>query len=287
MLIKPFKKTPPEDRELVPGIWLDILDDWAASFETSDRGGTGQAVFIQDQTTGVLDVPFLDNLSTPTLAADTVVNSRDITLSPGHGLTATHGHIVELADPTNGSFFMQSGISGVSGDVITLDTPVNRIYLASNALVSHSFSNMNVDGSVTPVVYSILPFEAQRGDMVRMVIDMRDNDPMDHETFGGIAALTNGCVIRVNNGDDTYRNLYNFKTNGDIIGRAFDHDFFLNNGGNIRGFNARLTWGGQSKHGVVIRLDGSLGESIEFVIQDDLTELTHMHWNCQGSEIQD
>jgi len=145
---------------------------------------------------------------------------------------------------------------------------------------------MNVDGSVTPVVFSVLPFSAQSGDMVRMIVEMRDTSPMDFETYGGLPALTNGCVIRVKNGDGTYRNLYNFKSNGDIIEQCFDHDFFLNNGGNVRGFTARLTWGGTSKHGVVIRLDGSLGEALEFIVQDDLSELTRMHWTAQGSEIQ-
>jgi hypothetical protein len=258
--------------------------------ETSDRGTRGVAVFIQDQTTGVLDVPFLNQLSTPTLALDTVADgtNRDITLTAGHGLTvADIGDIVELADTTNGSFFMQAEITGVAGDVITLDSPINRVYTTAASLVAVSDDDMNVDGSVTPVVFSVLPFSIQKGDMVRIIAEIRDNSPMDFETFGGITALTNGCVVRINNGDGTYRNLYNFKSNGDIIEMAFDHDFFLNNGGNIRGFTSRLTWGGQSKHGVVIRLDGALGEALEFVIQDDLTGLTRMHWTAQGSEVQD
>ena len=266
----------------------NLQDDFAASFETTARGGTGLGVFIQDQTTGVLDVPFLQQLSTPTLAANTVVNSRDITLTAGHGLTgANTGDIMEIADSTNGSYFMQCSITGVSGDVVTLDCPINRVYTTANHLLSVSSDTMNVDGSATPVVFSILPFNLQSGDMVRMIVEMRDNADMDFSSFGSLNALTNGCVVRVNNGDGTYRNLYNFKSNGDIIEQCFDHSFLSPKAGNSeRAFAARLTWGGQSKHGVTIRLDGSIGEALEFIVQDDLTGLNKMHWTCQGSELQ-
>jgi hypothetical protein len=262
----------------------------ALPIETSDRGGEGLATFTQDQTTGVLDVPFLLQESTPTLAIDTVVDSRNITLTTGHGLTtgADAGKILELADTTDGTKFMQCQIATVTGDIILLDCPVNRIYTTTESIVAVSSKAMNVNGSATPAIFSVLPFDLQLGDMVRIIIEMRDNSAMDFETFGGLNELDNGVVIRVNNGDGTYRNLYNFKSNGDIIEQCFDHDFFLNNGGNIRGFSARLTWGGQSKHGVVIRLDGSIGtgESLEIIIQDDLTGLTRMHWTAQGSEVQ-
>jgi len=279
---------------------MATLNEWlfrafqglAQSIETSARGGVSLGVTLQDQTTGVLDVPFLLSESEPTLAADTVVGLYTVTLSPGHGLinlahpAGNIGDILEIADTTNGSFFMQCAIQDITGDVVTVDCPVNRVYTTTESLLSVSHVDMNVDGSVTPVVFSVLPFSVQQGDMVRIIVEMRDNSAMDFETFGGIPELANGCIIRVNNGDGTYRNLYNFKSNGDIIEQCFDHDFFLNNGGNTRGFTARLTWGGQSKHGVVVRLDGSLNESLEFIVQDDLTGLTRMHWTAQGSELQ-
>ena len=285
-----FINPTPDDRTVVSGFWSDLLDIFLASFETTARGGHGLGVFVQDQTTGILDVPFLELIDdTITLAVDTVVNSKTVTLSPGHGLTtlANAEDIMEIADSTDGTKFMQCAIVSVVGDVVTLDCPVNQIYTTGGTLLAISEVDMNVDGSITPVVYSILPFSLQSGDMVRIICELRDNSAMDFETFGGLPALTNGCVIRVNNGDGTYRNLYNFKSNGDIIEQCFDHGFFLNNGGNIRGFAARLTWGGWSKHGAVVRLDGSRDEALEFIVQDDLTGLDRMHWTAQGSEIQD
>lgn len=264
------------------------LDPLHSVIEISARGGRSVAVTLQDQTTGILPVPFLRQLATPTLAADTVVGAYTVTLTAGHGLTAGNvGDILELADSTNGSFFIQIGITGVAGDVITVDSPVNRIYTTTQSLVSISSDSLNVDGSVTPVVFSILPFSLQSGDMVRTICEMRDDAEMDFTTFGGGPALTNGCVMRVNHGDGTYSHLYNFKDNGDIIEQSFDFEFLLPKTGNsTRGFAARITWGGQSNHGAVIRLDGSLGEALEVIVQDDLTGLVRMHWTAQGSELQ-
>jgi hypothetical protein len=259
--------------------------------EVSDRGTVGVPVFIQDQTTGLLDLPFLFLLTTPTLAVDTVVDTSTITLTAGHGLTtaANAGDIIEVADPLKGAFFLQCEIVTVVGDVVTLDCPVNRVYEAATSIVAHSSKEMNVDGSGTPVKFSIEPFPAQSGDITRLMFEIRDNADMDFETFGALTELLNGVVIRVNKGDGTFRNLYNFKSNGDIIQQCFDHTFSTNIGGFTRGFASRLSWAGQEKHGVTVRLDGSVGtgEALEIIVQDDLTGLLRFHIIAQGSELQE
>lgn len=253
--------------------------------ETSDRGGIGVPIYIQDQTTGPLDLLFLREINATTLAANTVVGSRTLTLSPGHG--AVIGNTLELADNTVGAYFMQSVITNVVANTITLSSPINRVYTTSNTSVVVSSANMNVNGSVTPVIFSVNPLPVQSGDMVRVIVSMTDNTGMDFSTFGGISGgLANGVVLRVNNGDGTYRNLANFKTNGDIELYSYDARYFENIGGATRGFSARMTWGGQDKHGVVIRLDGALGEKLEIIVQDDLTSLINMRWIAQGSELQ-
>lgn len=259
------------------------------AFEVSDRGTTGLGVFIQDQTTPVLTVPFLKNRTTVTLASDTVIDSRTITLTAGHGVV--DGEVIELADNT-AMKFMQSQviIGGVAGDVITLDQPVNRVYTVAGSTVLASSKDLLVDGSVTPQIFSVLPLPNQAGDMVRIIIEMRgtNNSAMDFTTFGSAAELLNGCVLRVKNSDGTFKNEFNFKSNSDFIEQGYDNIFLEPKGGNTKtGFVSRVTWGGQSKHGVVIRLDGSLGEGLELVIQDDLTVgNTRFHLTAQGHELQ-
>lgn len=281
-----FKKPVPADRTIVPGTWSDILDDWNASFETSDRNVTALGIFAQDQTTPVLTVPFLQGRATISLAIDTVLDSRTITLTAGHG--ALVGEIIELADPIVLKF-MQSEVIAINVNVITLDQPVNRVYFASTAIAQRSSSDMLINGSITPQIFSILPLPSQQGDMVRIIMEIEGTTDMDSTTFGSDDALTNGCVIRVVEPDGNFKNLFNFKSNGDFLSQGFDHSFLQPKTGNaIRGFTSRVTWGGQAKHGVVIRLDGSLNEQLQVVIQDDLTlgANTKFKITAQGHELQ-
>ena len=252
--------------------------------ETTDRGSTGIPVFVQDQTTGPLDINFLNQLVSPSLSADTVVGNYTITVADATSLVA--GQTLEIADTTNGTYFYTGTILSVVTTTITLDSPINRIYTTAASTLAASSKAMNVDGSVTPVIFSVKPLPLQSGDITRVIVDILDNADMDFETFGGLSALTNGIVMRINNGDGTYRNLWNFKTNGDIIRQAFDYKFETNNGGGVRSFASRMTWAGASKHGVAVRLDGALGESLEIIVQDDLTGLSSMQWVGQGSELQ-
>jgi hypothetical protein len=239
------------------------------SFETSDRGNTALKAFIQDQTSPVLTVPLLQGRASVTLAADTAIDSRDITLDPGHG--ALVGEVIELADPV-ALKFMQATVLNVVADVITLDQPVNRVYTVATGIVQRSSDDMLVDGSSTPQIFSILPLPSQAGDMVRIIVLIEGPGDQDSSSFGSDAALTNGCVIRVKEQGGTFKNLFNFKTNGDFIIQGFDNAFLQPRvpANNTRAFIARVTWGGQSKHGVVIRLEGLKLEELQIVIQDDL-----------------
>ena len=296
-----------EDRTLTPGPPTDAYehdgdkgDDNLGSnprlsisifepIEVSNRGNRAVPVFIQDQTSPVLTVPFLQTRAPITLSADTVSDGVNtiINLTAGHG--AVVGEVIELAENSTMEF-MQADVIAVNVNAITLDQPVNRVYTTTNTTALRSTKDMLVDGSVTPQIFSVLPLPDQSGDMVRIIIEIRGTDDMDFTTFGSELALTNGCVLRVNNGDGTYRNLFNFKSNSDFFEQGFDHAFSLPKQGNtIKGFTARVTWGGPSKHGVVIRVDGALLEAIELVIQDDLTvgTNTRFHLTAQGHELQE
>tara|TARA_R110002051_G_scaffold324424_2_gene421621 strand:+ start:21036 stop:21866 length:831 start_codon:yes stop_codon:yes gene_type:complete len=267
----------------MPSSLINLLSN---TFEVSNRGETGVSVFVQDQTLPILTVPFLQTRAPITLAADTVVNSNNITLVAGHGVLV--GEVIELAD-TLTMEFMQADVIEVNVNVIKLDQPVNKIYTIANTTALRSTKDMIVNGSITQQIFSVLPLPSQSGDMVRVILELRGTDDMDFTTFGSDPELINGCVIRINNGDGTYRNLFNFKSNSDFFEQGFDHAFMLpKQGGATKGFASRVTWGGQSKHGVVIRVDGALGEAIELVIQDDLTlgTNTRFHLTAQGHALQ-
>jgi hypothetical protein len=242
-------------------------------------------VFVQDQTTESLDVPLLFERTSTTVAVDTAIGDRTVDLTSA--ASASVGDILEMAEADSGNF-LQSRILSISVNEVTIDQPVNRVYKAGSVAVI-STDDMLVDGSVTPQVFSILPLPNQAGDMVRVLIDIRGSAAMDFSTFGSDPALTNGCVLRVKRKDGTFRNIFNWKNNGDFINRSLDHEFLVNVGNNQRAFVSRTTFGGQSKRGVVIRLDGALGEELQVVIQDDLVTgslNSEFRMIAQGHELQ-
>lgn len=246
--------------------------------ETSGRGGKGVAVYLQDQKTASLSLPFLNRLSIAELATDTVQESRVITLIAGHSVIV--GNTVELTVVDTG-YFMQAQVISVSVNTITIDSPINCVFTAgSDVLVSSR--QMNVNGSITPQVFSINPLPSQIGDFTRVIFKLVDELEMDSSTFGGIDELINGCVLRVKLSDGCYRNIFNFKSNSDIVNECFDSNYTSANKRGEYGFASRLTWGGQNKHGVVIPTDGSLGEELQLVIQDDLTALSSFRMKAQG-----
>ena len=106
---------------------------------------------------------------------------------------------------------------------------------------------------------------------------------MDDGKFGGITGgLTNGIFFRVKNG--TTKNIFNAKTNGDLAAHMFDLNYVddtLGPSGQY-GLRGRRTFGGQSKNGVVIRLNSETNDIFECVVQDDLTDLTNFQIIVQG-----
>ena len=265
MPVIPYKKPVPEFRTVVNGIWSDILNDWSASFETSARGNTALGVFVQDQTTRALDLRFNRKLGVFQLASPTVADTRTFTAVAGHGIVI--GELIELINDVNSDI---SEVIGVLGDVITLDNIIADVY-ETGLDYDRATTSMLVDGSVTPVIFSLDPEPNQLGDIVRIMIGIQSPNAMDFSTFGSIAKLVNGCLLRINNGDGSFTNLFNWKTNGGFTIRSLDSLFPPQIGGGEHSFVARTTFGGQDKRGVVIRLDGDLGEKLEVVIQDDLT----------------
>lgn len=257
--------------------------DFDLSFETSNRGDTALGVWIQDQTSESLELPFLSQRSAATLANATTIDSRFLDLEPGHN--AAIGDVLELSST---STFIQAEVLGIVTNTIELDQPVNAIYEITD-IVKLASKEMIVDGSVTPVIFSIIPLPGQFGDMVRIILDIRGPTDMDFSTFGSDDSLSIGCLLRVKKLDGTFKNLTHWKDNGEFINSAFDHAFLTPKQGNLtHALAVRSTFGGQSKRGVVIRLDGFLGEELQVLIQDNLLVGTNSRLRliAEGHEVQ-
>ena len=269
--------------------------------ETTARGNKGLAVFIQDQTTDPLDLFFLQKKVTGlTLGANTVTNKRELTLSTGHGLTTANsaGHIIDLTHSADGHFY-RGEILSVTGNVVEVAPPLSDVYEIATTSVFTGNSNMAqdsatgaaIDGSVAPVMFSLEPQASQSGDITAITLATTSQNSSDLTTFGGAPALTDGITLRINRGDGTYKNIFTYKNNFDIAIQGNDLRVFEPKSGNTtKGLSARVVFAGQENHGVAIRLDGALGETLEVVIyelmNDTATGNISVKFLAEGSELQ-
>ena len=235
-----------------------------------------------------IDIPFLFRINTSTVAVSPSVGDRTVELAAGHGTVV--GNVLEVAEPGTGTF-IQSEVLNVASNTITLDQPVNFPY-SVGAPVNISSADLLVDGSSTPVVFTIDPSPAQRGNIIRIILEMRSENEMDFSTFGGEPPITNGCVLRIKQQGGTFVNLYNWKTNGEFARRCYDYFSQAKTGGTENSIVARSTYGGDSRRGTFVRLDGNRDEELQIVIQDDLTlsgatKNTLFRLIAQGHELQE
>jgi hypothetical protein len=168
---------------------------------------------------------------------------------------------------------------------ITLDTPLDFEFIIGS-IVSVGDNNMNVDGSVTPVIYGIRnPTTADipsSVDITRIMFKCLTDTTVDLSMFGDIAGgLERGIVIRRVDGE--YQNVLNAKTNGDLKNIMFDFDIEVVGQQGQDGFTGRLTFAGQNKMGAVIRIGPN--EDLQIVIQDDLTGLDSFTIIAEGSGV--
>ena len=233
----------------------------------------------QDQHTRAIDtkINIIQDL-TITLAVTPIVNQYDLTLTAGHGVAT--GEFLAFLEQNGDPQIYFGEVLNVVTNVITMDTPVPYPFNPADTMVLKYTNNLNVDGSGTAVVSSIINVFDKALDITRFLFHITDNSAMDDALFGGRAALTRGIVLRVKLLDGNYINYFNIKTNGEFGELGYDIAYDLKAPSGFFGFRSRITYSGIGKHGVVIRLEP--GEIIELLIQDDLTDLTAFIMMVQG-----
>ncbi len=259
---------------------LDIRD---LSFATDkvDVSGSEIDVNIQDQTTEAFFNRMCRALSGPYfLASNTVPDSYDIELVSAAGLLV--GDDIGLFQNSSNPSSYFAKIKSISSNTITMDTPMDTVFdMVGNSPVLFELEcDLAVDGSSTRAVFAAINDSDVPIDITRIILHMTDGTSMDDGKFGGIAALTNGCVLRKKKTDGTFTNYFNVKTNGEISEICYDKSYDDKAPSGVYGFSARLTFGGQSKVGVVIRLHKN--EELQWLVQDNLTGLESFTIMAEG-----
>lgn len=243
----------------------------------------GLDVNIQDQFTPVLSSYFLMSLSNFTISVDTTASTLttleyDFEATAGHGINV--GDEILLLDIVGDvSFF--AVVLGVSVNTITLDRPIDNVFPSATALGRIVTSQMAVDGSVTPKIFTVRS-GAIADDITRTLLTMLDTAAMDDSKFGGQAPLTRGLVFRVFNG--SRQTIFNFKSNQDIKQFSYDVNYSSKAAAGQHGLSSRITFSGPEKHGVTIRLVNI--DAAQWIVQDNLTGLLSLKTSVGGHEVE-
>lgn len=250
-------------------------------------------VSVQDQHSEIIDLHFTRFIDDIVLTAPLSID--ETTLSIESDTLPVAGNIVCLKEAY--AFFQASILTvtatGGTGYDLLLDMPSDYNYTIAGGC-SLRDPKLNVNGSVTPVIFYATPTGLtdpmnssldQRWDVTRIIIQITDNVVMDDSKFGGIAALTNGLVVRKKN--QIYKNIFNVKSNSDFALHAYDILYSSKAPAGFYGFRTRRTFAGQEKNGVAIRLTAEHEDEIQIIIRDDLTDLESFEASVQGHVVVD
>jgi hypothetical protein len=223
-----------------------------------------------------------------TLTADVAVDDKIIAVTATTG--ATVGDAVTLTNPVTDLYYT-GHITAINTLNITVDVPVDQIYLAETSLVAYVSHDMNLDGSVTPIEFGLRSAETTdidiTVDITRIIWSGVCASGVDLTKFGDLPPLTNGMALRKKLPGGLYQNILNVHDNLDFINYAYDFDIYSAGVGQqgIDGFSCRLTFGGESKLGTVIRI--APDEDLELYIQDDLSGLLEFKCMFMGAQVED
>ena len=240
-------------------------------------------VLLQDATTPLIIANMSTEEAATTLSVQGSINDYTITVTDTAGFGESGGYLSVFSVPDN-RFYLANSL-GKTGFVISVDTPLDFDFPVGS-FVTTGNRNMNVDGSTVPVIYGLRNTEQAIGsafDITRIIFSCFASSTVDLSKFGDIAdGLTKGIVFR--KVDGVFRNVFNAKTNGELKNIMFDFDIQAAAGNQQDGFTGRLTFAGQNKMGVVLRIQP--GEDVQMIIQDDLTTLPRFWVICEGHTVE-
>lgn len=215
--------------------------------------------------------------TTTTLAADATSGSTQITLTSATGFAV--GDYLHIQDGVVETIHPQ--ITTLVGTLATLDHPLDYSFLIGDT-VTKTLQSMDVLGTLSsPQSFKVHPPSDQVWQIMRILIEMSHGGAGDNGLFGDLTKLTNGCVIRRYDGATGQFNTFTvWKSNGDLVTDMFDVVYAARSGGGgSHGTNGR---GSFYNTGAVVKLDGTVGDYLELLIQDDLTELDSFRIKAQG-----
>lgn len=209
------------------------------------------------------------------------VASGDITMTLVSATGFTVGKTITTGIDVTGGTQSFYEITIVVGNVITLDRPVDLALAdATNIHVTEIDLSSTAGTLSSPVIYHVEPEIDAGWHITRLILTMTHSTSLgDLGLFGDLPRLTNGVLVRTNN-NGSYGNITNWKDNSDIKIDFFDLEFDTRSGNKgTFGTSGRGTF---TKLGMVVELLGVDTQSLEILIQDDITSLDTFVVSAQG-----
>lgn len=213
-------------------------------------------------------------LASPVSAGATSFTVDNATgFSTGSQITIREGIKVELGIIT---------LTDVSGVIFTLDRPLGYDYTVAAEIEEVTTDMKDIVGSLgTPIIFKITPPSGTIWQITRIFLSITDGTAPDDGKFGGIGALTNGVSLRATTAAGRIVVYANWKNNGDMKLDMYDISYSDKAPAGEHGVNGMWTF---TKAEVVAELDGDAipAQSLEILIQDNITDLSSFKMKAQG-----
>ena len=214
-----------------------------------------------------------------TLSVESLANATSITVTSSTGMVV--GDMLQISNGTIELTFPR--ITIITGNVLTLDRPLNNAYAIGIIVDIVSINMRSVAGTLAaPISYRLTPNSNQTVHLVRYIFSMTHSTAGDLGLFGNLTALTNGVTVRRYDGaSGTYKTFTHWNSNADIKDDMYDLEFDARSGGGgAYGTSGKGTI--KDGTGAVTKLDGSAGDYMEILIQDNITGLVRFQIKGQG-----
>ena len=177
-------------------------------------------------------------------------------------------------------------IIGNIGDALKVTNQANpvapgqQIVHFYEPLLNAGSERMEVNGSVTPVVFSAAPAAGQTWYVIALQLALADSGTSDANDFGSInGGLTNGLLIEQVLNSTNYQ-VNNVFDNADIVSQFAEFATFKGSGGQfIRDANF---YSGASRFTPVITLVGDNSDKLQITVRDNLSVVdlleAHLHY---------
>lgn len=246
--------------------------------------GNTTDVNIQDQTSPSVIVKMSNIASETVTTALNAIDDTVITVADATGIVI--GQYLTMYSVNDNRVYFGT-VTNVATLDITLDTPLDFAFPIGTS-VTTGISNMAVNGSVTTQIFGVRNTDVSIPlivDITRIIFTCEATSAVDLSLFGNLASLAKGIVLRKVNGEN--RNIFNAKNNKELANLMYDFQIYAatNPSQGEDGFVGRLTFAGQNKVGVAIRLGP--GEDLQMLVQDNLSTLTSFTALIEGHEVVD